>query len=67
MEKTVNCAEACVNGCILGDNCPHQKYVEETSKFIDDTALDKMLEIAEAALMKKRMAPPQWVTPDFPE
>ncbi|NEP89727.1 MULTISPECIES: hypothetical protein [Okeania] len=67
MENTVNCAEACVNGCVLGDKCPNQEYVKETSKFIDDTPLDKMLEIAEEAVMKKRMAPPKWVIPEFPE
>ncbi|NEP08518.1 MAG: hypothetical protein F6K25_25340 [Okeania sp. SIO2G4] len=67
MENTVNCAEACVNGCVLGDKCPNQEYVKETSKFIDDTPLDKMLEIAEEAVMKKRMTPPKWVIPEFPE
>ncbi len=64
MENTINCAEACVNGCVLGDKCPNKGYLKETSKFIDDTSLDKMLEIAEEAVMKKRMAPPKWVIPE---
>lgn len=67
MENSINCAEACVNGCVLGTCCPNKGYAEETSKFINDTSLDKMLEIAEEAVMKKRMAPPKWVIPDFPE
>ncbi|MGD1712474.1 hypothetical protein [Dapis sp. BLCC M172] len=67
MENNINCAEACVNGCTLGDKCPNKEYAKETSKFIDNTSLDKMLEMAEEAVMKKRMAPPKWVIPDFPE
>ncbi|MGD1804252.1 hypothetical protein ACP6PL_02260 [Dapis sp. BLCC M126] len=67
MENTINCAEACVNGCVLGDGCPNKEYAQEISKFIDNTSLDKMLEMAEEAVMKKRMAPPKWVIPEFPE
>jgi hypothetical protein len=61
----VNCAEACVNGCILGDKCPKKEYASEASKFINDTSLDTMLEIAEAARLKKLMEPPKWVIPEF--
>lgn len=60
----INCAEACVNGCVLGDKCPNLQYQEEASKFIQETSLDQMLEMAEEALRKKRMAPPQWVIPE---
>lgn len=67
MESTVNCAEACVNGCILGDKCPNKEFAADASKFIKDTSLDAMLEIAEAARIKKLMEPPKWVIPDFPE
>lgn len=66
-EATVNCAEACVNGCILGDKCPHRENAAAASNFINETSLDQMLEIAEAARLKKLTAPPQWVIPDFPE
>ncbi|MBW4649079.1 MAG: hypothetical protein KME06_10280 [Kastovskya adunca ATA6-11-RM4] len=65
-EFAVNCAEACVNGCILGDKCPNQEYATEASKFISETPLDSMLDIAEKARLKKLTAPPQWVIPDFP-
>jgi hypothetical protein len=65
MESTqINCAEACVNGCVLGDQCPNLEYKEQASKFIQDTSLDDMLAIAQGAVMKKMMAPPQWVLPD---
>ncbi|HEY9901210.1 MAG TPA: hypothetical protein V6D43_02065 [Candidatus Sericytochromatia bacterium] len=67
MEATVNCAEACVNGCILGDKCPNKEYSTEAAKFLQETSLDRMHEIAEEARRKKLMQPPQWVIPDFPE
>lgn len=67
MESTVNCAEACVDGCILGDKCPNKEFVADASKFINETSLDSMLEIAEEARRKKLMQPPQWIIPDVPE
>ena len=60
----VNCAVDCANGCILGDRCPNKEYQQEASKFIEDTSLDKMLEMAEIARMKKLSEPPKWVIPD---
>ncbi len=67
METQINCAEACVNGCVLGDDCPNKEHVESAAQFIQETSLDQMLEMAEAARLKKLTAPPQWVIPDFPE
>jgi hypothetical protein len=67
MTKTVNCAVDCVNGCILGDKCPNREYAANASQFIQNTSLDKMNEIAEEAIRKKRMEPPKWVIPDFPQ
>jgi len=67
MEATVNCAQDCVNGCILGDKCPNQEYAAEASKFLQETPLDKMHEIAEVARRKRLSQPPQWVIPDFPD
>ena len=60
----INCAEACVNGCILGEQCPNQQYRQQTTKFIQETSLDQMLAMAEEAIRKKRTAPPQWVYPE---
>jgi hypothetical protein len=64
----INCAEACINGCVLGDACPNQAYVAEAATFIENTSLDQMLAIAEEALRKKMMErasePPKWVLPE---
>ncbi|MBP0001959.1 MAG: hypothetical protein J7641_23700 [Cyanobacteria bacterium SID2] len=65
METNINCAEACINGCVLGDSCPKREYAEQAAKFISNTALDTMHDIAEAALRKKMAEPPKWVIPDF--
>ena len=61
---TVNCAVDCVNGCVLNDKCPNKEHATEASKFINETSLDKMLEIAQEALRKKLSQPPKWVFPD---
>lgn len=64
MTTEVNCAVDCVNGCILGDRCPNKEYAEEASQFIEETSLDKMIEMAEIARMKKLTQPPQWIIPE---
>ena len=63
-EQQINCQVQCIEGCIQPDNCPNQEYVQETSNFIHDTSLDKMLEMAEIARLKKMTEPPKWVIPD---
>ncbi|MEB3269947.1 MAG: hypothetical protein VKJ09_15510 [Leptolyngbya sp.] len=64
----INCAEACVNGCVLGDQCPNLEYKEKASQFIQTTSLDKMLEMADEAVRRKIMErasqPPKWVLPE---
>jgi hypothetical protein len=60
----INCAEACRNGCVLGDRCPNREYVSQATSFIQEKSLDDMLAIAEAALRKKRSEPPKWVIPE---
>ncbi|MEL6381320.1 MAG: hypothetical protein AAFQ89_02375 [Cyanobacteria bacterium J06626_18] len=66
--KSVNCAVDCVNGCVLGDKCPNLEYTQQASKFIEETSLDKMLEMADEAVRKKMMErasqPPKWVLPE---
>lgn len=64
MEQQINCAEACVKGCILGDKCPNLEFREAASKFIEETSLDQMLAMAEERLRKKMMEPPKWVLPE---
>jgi hypothetical protein len=60
----INCAEACVNGCVLGDRCPNLKYVKAASKFIDDTPLDRMLEIAQESLPDRILKSSKFVLPE---
>jgi hypothetical protein len=62
--EQVNCAVDCVNGCVLGDRCPNIAYKNEASQFIQNTSLDKMLEMAEIARMKKLSKPTKWIIPD---
>ncbi len=64
MSQTVNCAVECVNGCILGEDCPNKEYANQASEFVQTVSIDKMHEIAEAARLKKMMEPPKWVIPD---
>jgi hypothetical protein len=64
MTREVNCKVECVNGCVLGDQCPNREYAENTTEFINNTSLDKMIEMAEIAKRKKLTEPPKWVIPD---
>lgn len=67
-EYNINCAEACVNGCVLGDRCPNREYTAQASKYIQETPLDELLARAEEAVRKRMMErasqPTQWVFPD---
>jgi hypothetical protein len=63
--NTINCSEVCINGCIQPDRCAGQAHIESASKFINDTPLDQMHEIAEAARRKKMSTPPVWVIPEW--
>lgn len=64
----INCAEACVNGCVLGDECPNLEYKQQTSQFIQETSLDDILKMADEAVRKKIIErasqPPKWIFPD---
>jgi hypothetical protein len=64
VEPKINCAEACVNGCVLGEKCPNTEFRDATAKFIAETSLDQMLEIAEERLKKRMTEPPKWVLPE---
>ncbi|NEU71288.1 hypothetical protein PI95_001490 [Hassallia byssoidea VB512170] len=65
--KEVSVEEGKVNNPQTSDNNQvdsEKSHVESTSKFIQETSLDKMHEIAEAARMKKLMEPPKWILPE---
>ncbi len=65
MEATqINCAEACKNGCVLGEKCPNLEFRDQASNFIRNTPLDQMHEIAEIARRRKMTEPPKWVIPE---
>lgn len=49
----VNCAETCINGCILGPDCPHLEYRQAASKFINERSMDELLDIAAESVRKK--------------
>ncbi|MEH2383536.1 MAG: hypothetical protein V7K27_32385 [Nostoc sp.] len=66
MEQKINCAQACVNGCVLGNKCPNIEFREAAAKFIQETPLDQMLELAQERLRKKMTEPPKWVFPEDP-
>lgn len=67
----VNCAVDCKDGCVLGDQCPHKDSQQEASKFIENTSLDSMLEMAAEAVRRKQDERksqagegPKWVFPE---
>jgi len=50
--QSIDCKTACVNGCVLGDQCPNQEFAKAATQFIWDTPLDKLNEIAAARFTK---------------
>lgn len=54
--ETINCAQACVNGCVLGDRCPNREYIAAASKFMQETPLDQILQIAADSVQKRFLA-----------
>ncbi|MCU0567294.1 MAG: hypothetical protein MUF49_11930 [Oculatellaceae cyanobacterium Prado106] len=60
----IDCSKACVNGCVLGETCPNLEYRDKASKFIQETSLDDMIEMAAAAARRRMMEPPKWVYPE---
>lgn len=64
----INCAVDCKDGCVLGDQCPHKEAQQDASKFIENTSLDDMLELAAEAVRRKQQERasegPKWVFPE---
>ncbi|MBP5975432.1 hypothetical protein HW132_22535 [Brasilonema sp. CT11] len=58
-EDKLNNPETKINNS-AGDE---KSYIEAASKFIQETSIEKIHEIAEAARLKKLMEPPKWVYP----
>lgn len=51
--QAVNCAVECVNGCILGDQCPNREYQAAATQFMAGKSMDEILAIAEERIHKK--------------
>ncbi len=70
--QPIDCATACINGCVLGEECPNQVEQEKAASFIENTSLDKMLEMAAIAVEKRnaeraekaKTEGPKWVIPE---
>ena len=63
-EQNINSVTDSINNPVSNDESDEKEYVQEASKFINETSLDKMHEIAEIARRKKLTEPPKWVIPD---
>ena len=51
MSRKVNCQEECTNGCILGDQCPNLEYLAKARKLLQETSIDKLIEISDSRLL----------------
>ena len=63
-EQNINSETDSFNSPVSNNESGEKEYVQEASKFINETSLDKMHEIAEIARRKKLTEPPKWVIPD---
>lgn len=52
---TIDCATACVNGCVLGEQCPHRDAAKEAVNYIMNTDWETLMQKAEDRV--KRQAP----------
>ncbi|WP_287130094.1 hypothetical protein [Candidatus Cyanaurora vandensis] len=43
-----NCAVTCVNGCVLGDACPHLANLATARQYIAETPWNQIMETADA-------------------
>ncbi|MCS7030074.1 MAG: hypothetical protein NZL92_00890 [Gloeomargarita sp. SKYG116] len=55
MQPPINCAEACVNGCVLGEACPHREHLAAALKYVAETSLDRMVEVAQASAPQRML------------
>ncbi len=45
--QTIDCATACANGCVLGDQCPHREAAKEAVSYIMNTDWETLMKKAE--------------------
>lgn len=53
--QTIDCATACVNGCVLGDQCPHREAAKDAVNYIMNTDWETLMKKAEDRV--KRQVP----------
>jgi hypothetical protein len=51
----INCVESCVNGCILGEACPHREHLAAALKFVAEHDLDHLVEVAQASAPQRML------------
>ncbi len=44
---TIDCKTVCVNGCVLGDRCPHLNSAKEAIDFVMNTDWEELMRLAE--------------------
>ncbi len=45
--QTIDCVTACVNGCVLGEQCPHREAAKEAVNYIMNTDWETLMQKAE--------------------
>ncbi|PZV17037.1 MAG: hypothetical protein DCF20_07795 [Pseudanabaena sp.] len=56
MSRQVNCQEECINGCVLGDQCPNLEYLAKARKLLAETSIDKLIEISDSRFLPPKDA-----------
>ncbi len=53
---SIDCTTACVNGCVLGDQCPHREAAQAAIKYVMETDWDDLMQRAEDRIPSNPMA-----------
>ena len=53
---TIDCATACINGCVLGDRCPHRDAAKAAIAYVNETDWDTLMEKAESRFAQDPLA-----------
>lgn len=51
---TIDCATACVNGCVLGDQCPHREAAKAAVNYIMNTDWETLMQKAEDRVKRQQ-------------
>ncbi len=53
---SIDCATACINGCVLGDQCPHREAAQQAIRYVMETDWDALMQKAEERVPLNPMA-----------